>query len=137
MNPGDCPPCKIIIDGGRLAAAAIWFASGVSDPDAPSFLGDAARYLAAVIKADAEATAMGVRSGRIRAGADEAHAWSELNCHRAAMIEDTILNQDYDKLTAELLYRWATEDRLMATKLAGGEYSGAWIVNGVEGISPK
>lgn len=51
---------------------------------------------------------------------DRAHALSELWCHRAA-----------------LLRQWAEEDRLIATEMIGGEYSGAYVIDGVSGIKPK
>lgn len=125
-----CPACKIIIDGGRLAAAAKKLSGSPS-------LSAAATYLSEVVTADTEAIIEGVRSEVFTDDqVDAAHAWSELQCHRAAFIEDV---DNSSEITSELLTTWATEDRLHATQLAGGEYpnDGAWEIDGVKGIRKK
>lgn len=93
-----CPPCKVILDGGVVRTAAESYAGTVASISA-SF---------------GHAIAIGTFDA---AQIDEAHALSELWCHRAA-----------------LLRKWAEEDRLHATGMIGGEYAGAWMIDGVEGI---
>lgn len=138
--PGDgtCDPAcvKIIIDtGGRIAAAADMYADtvGPKHPDYP-----AARYLANTARADAKALVAGIRSGAIDGEAkDRAHAWSELNCHRAAAIEGWC---DYyaHPSRRDDLFAWATQDRLTTTSIAGGEYRGRYeLVNDTEDIRLK
>lgn len=134
-----CPPCKIIIDGGRLAAAADLLGD-VSPSHRPW-----ARYLSSIVRWNTNAITEGIRAGRISSEMiDEAHAWSELQCHRAAAIEgvigDTTKNriaEGFWEITPHRLGVWAEEDRLHATKLAGGEYRGAWEISGVDGIRRK
>lgn len=136
----DCPPCKIIIDGGRYAGSARWL-SEVADADGNWPLARAARYLATVVAANEAAITRAIRERvfdpeRI----DQAHAWSELQCHRAQAIERFIIDSHAPnvlEINFGLLYMWATEDRLHATNLVGGEYHGAWEVNGTEGITKK
>lgn len=96
-----CPPCKIILDGGVLIAALDVYGTTTGSARAA--------FLCAIDN--------GTFDG---ASIDQAHALSELWCHRAA-----------------LLRQWAEEDRLMATAMIGGEYRGAWSVDGVNGITPK
>lgn len=129
-----CPACKIILDGGRLAAAARWLALVVG---AESPLYAAAFFLADTVAANTEAIIHGIKSGALNSEQiDEAHAWSELQCHRAAHLRDR--SQLIESVTTpELLAKWAEEDRLHATALAGGEYDGAWIVEDVRGIRQK
>lgn len=129
-KPVRCPACKIILDGGRLVAAANDLANRVELSD-PRYA--AATYLGEVVRASTDAISSGIEVGTLDPEQiEEAHAWSELQCHRAAFIEDH--NQI---ITPDLLYGWANEDRLRATAMFGGEYDGAWIVDGVKGISRK
>lgn len=97
-----CPPCKIILDeGGAIPAAAAG--------------------LAQMSEAAARAILHGVEIGSINEEQlDEAHAFSELLCHRAA-----------------LMRQWTEEIRTFTTKLIGGEYQGNFIVDGVDGIRRK
>lgn len=142
--PRDCPPCKIIIDGGRFAAAARWLvhhvyrvmAADQSERDIAQEVAAAATYLADVVSANEEAISRGIKMRLFDAERiDQAHAWSELQCHRAQAIEDAI--RAHKIIPAETLYLWAKEDRLHATMLAGGEYHGGWTVNGTDGITKK
>lgn len=130
----DCPPCKIIIDGGRFAAAARWAAATMDRSDRAAVA--AAIYLAEVVTANENAISSGIHRGIFsEEQIDEAHAWSELQCHRAQLIEDNVRGGTF--VAASILYQWATEDREHATRLAGGEYHGGWTVNGTEGIEKK
>lgn len=135
-----CPACKIILDGGRLAAAARGLARKYSNaPDAWHIVATA-EYLADVVSASMRAVMHGIKSGQITGDQiDEAHAWSELQCHRAAAIESAPEPDEGGEsaLTPALLIEWAHEDRLHATKLFGGEYHGAWEIDGVKGITKK
>lgn len=142
MPDGQCDPAciKIIIDtGGRLAAAGHLFADhgcGLSAGAAA-----AGRYLARIAEADARALVTAIKSGHVtKEKLDEAHAWSELNCHRAAEIESwcvgSAMTRGESLERATLLFGWAGEDRIFTTRLAGGgEYSGPWIIDGTKGIS--
>jgi hypothetical protein len=126
-----CPACKIILDGGRFAAAA---RSVAGRPNIPSVVRTAATYLADVVTANTDAIVFGIRSGALTPEQiDEAHAWSELQCHRAAALEAG----EFPSNHSSGLYAWAHEDRQHATALAGGEYSGAWEVDGTSGIRKK
>lgn len=139
--PEHCgPPCKVIIDGRILAAAARWLAN------VHASLRAAALHLAETTEASVAALEHGIRARLITGDElDEAHAWSELECHRAALLRrwasgNKPLTQTSDDLPAassELLATWAEETRLHTTKLIGGEYSGAWEVLGVNGIRKK
>lgn len=96
-----CPPCKIILDGGVINLATDLYSG--------------------TVRAIQESFEHAIRIGTFGpADIDEAHALSELWCHRAALIR-----------------QWAEEDRLYATNMIGGEYSGAFRINGVRGIEPK
>lgn len=96
-----CPPCKIILDGGVIGAATSLYSSTAE------IISNAFTHAIEIGSFDAS-------------DIDQAHALSELWCHRAA-----------------LLRQWAEEDRLIATDMLGGEYSGGWRINGVKGIEPK
>jgi hypothetical protein len=135
-----CAPCKVILDSpGILAASARLLANTVGPQDRlyPPLI-----YLAEVATGDAAAIIRAVDTGYIKPGSpeeDEAHAWSELNCHRAAAIRDwadTMQIADAGEVV-KVLREWAEQDRLVSTRLIGGEYHGEWIVNGVEGIVRK
>jgi hypothetical protein len=128
-----CPACKIILDGGRFAAAA---RSVAGRTNIQSEVVVEATYLADIVLTTTNAVMHGIRSGALTPEQiDEAHAWSELQCHRAAQLEASRPLETFDN--GRLLRRWATEDRLHATALAGGEYSGAWEVDGTSGIRKK
>lgn len=125
-----CPACKIILDGGRLAAAATMLANR-----SQGALHVAATYLADIVRASTSAIEHGIELSQLTAAQiDERHAWSELQCHRAQFIEDNIGRGAF---TPEDLIAWAHEDRLHATALAGGEYEGEWEVLGTSGIRKK
>lgn len=97
-----CPPCKIILDDGGVVVAA-------------------ANAYAEMGRAAAQAITAGITHGRLSPEQiDEAHAFSELQCHRAALIR-----------------AWTEELRLHTTKIIGGEYDGGYIVDGVDGIRKK
>lgn len=96
-----CPPCKIILDGGIIELATDLYAGTTR----------------AIGKAFDHAITTGVFGPE---QIDEAHALSELWCHRAV-----------------LLRKWAEDDRLHATGMLGGEYSGAFAIDGVDGIHIK
>ena len=138
FNPGECPPCKIILDGGRLAAAALMLAEVTTGAVRASAL-----YLAGIARAATEAMIYGVRAGTIKGDAlDEAHALSELACHRAQAIEDMVDQAlagtlDGAVYVAATLRDWATKHRLAHTKLVGGEYHGNFIIDGTAGIARK
>jgi hypothetical protein len=131
-----CPACKIIIDHpGALAAAARLLARTNMEFE------NAALYLADIATASADAITR-LRGSLSAAEMDEAHAFSELGCHRAAVIRaETGLfpndSQAQSNLSEETLLQWAEELRLHTTKLVGGEYEGAWTVDGVNGITPN
>ena len=136
--PHDCPPCKIITDGRRLQAIGLLIAA-----IAKGGLAHAARFLAATAAAGVEAVIEGVRLERLDYyKVDEAHALSELQCHRAQLMEESV-SEDCESLlpnhalTPALLMKWAREDRIRLTKIFGGEYHGGWEVNGTEGITKK
>ena len=142
--PEHCgPPCKIIIDGRVLAAAARWFAN------VHASLRAAALHLAETTEASVAALEHGIRARLINGEElDEAHAWSELECHRASLLRAWASGavplsgfRDGERrdppATNELLATWAEETRLHTTKLLGGEYSGALEVLGVNGIRKK
>lgn len=97
---GPCPPCKIILDGGIIELATDLYAG--------------------TTRAIGEAIDAHISEGANPSFIDEAHALSELWCHRAA-----------------LLRKWAEDDRLYATHMLSGEYTGAFIIDGVNGIVPK
>jgi len=102
-----------------------------------------ARYLAHIAAWGAAAILYGITTDAIgEEQQDEAHAWSELNCHRAAEIRALANSIAQEQALARDTWRsrlltWAEEDRLFSTRLIGGEYSGAWIVDGVQGIRRK
>lgn len=138
-----CPACKIIIDGGRLAAAADLLADAYTTD---AFARASARYLSGIVRWNTNAITNGIQSGAIAGDLlDEAHAWSELQCHRAAAIEEWAqrllsVNREllHDRaINGPKLLKWAEEDRLHATKLTGGEYRGAWQIDGVKGITKR
>lgn len=140
-KPVRCPACKIILDGGRLVASAERIASwlraetilSAEQPDHhKTNRALAASYLAAIVRATTDAIVHGIKSGFLTPEQiDAAHAWSELQCHRAAALESG------EEITGDVLDDWAQEERLRATEMFGGEYEGAWIVDGVKGISRK
>lgn len=126
-----CPACKIILDGGRLVAALRMLAEVTTGVRRA-----AAIFFAGIVEANTRAIQHGIESGKFNdEQIDEAHAWSELQCHRAAFIEDSF--DDPGNIFPDVLRTWATEDRVRLTKMVGGEYSGAWTVDGTKGISPK
>ncbi len=126
-----CPACKVVIDGGRFAAAA---RSVAGRANIPSAVRTAATYLAEIVTANTMGIMEGIRSGALTPEQiDQAHAWSELQCHRAAALEAG----EFPSNHSAGLYGWANEDRQHATALAGGEYSGAWEVDGTSGIRKK
>jgi hypothetical protein len=139
---GECPPCKIIIDGRVLAGSARLFAAQIAAMSGLPKLIAASEYLAAIVDGATEALIHGTRAGLLEpAELDEAHAMSELSCHRAAWLRDAAIQPrmtptEQDR-AAKLLVSWAEELRLHSTKLIGGEYHGAWDVNGIVGISRK
>lgn len=112
-----------------------------------------ARYLAAIVTGSAAAILQGVNSGALTPEQiDEAHAWSELNCHRAAEIRGWVdsvatsgdgLVSPFLNLAGSLnkarglMRSWAEEDRLFTTHLIGGEYEGGWLVHGTSHIERK
>jgi hypothetical protein len=135
-----CAPCKILLDNpGVLAASSRLLANTVGPGHA---LYAPAIYLAEIASGDAAGIIRAFDTGYIKPGSpeeDEAHAWSELNCHRAALIRewvDTMQIADAGEVV-KVLREWAEQDRLVSTRLIGGEYHGEWIVNGVEGIERK
>lgn len=129
-----CPPCKIILDKPVLGAAAMLLADTTEDKR----IAAAARHLAAIAIASASAIIHGVATNALTTQQiDEAHAWSELECHRAAHIRRSVTGHTDDGpiLSMPLLMKWAEETRLHTTKLIGGEYRGAWTVLGITGIA--
>lgn len=133
-----CPKC--IIDDGILAAAARLFAAGCDDPDTTS----EALHLADTADAVKAATECALKSGAVTEDqADELHAMSELSCHRAAELrawargETSMIPNRGDTDRHVVLQLWAEELRLHTTRLIGGEYTGAWIVDGVTGIRKR
>jgi hypothetical protein len=99
--PCDAACQKIIIDTERNGRVA-------------RFLSDAAqRHLEAARWAMEDETLTPEAKERL-------HAFSELNCHRAA-----------------LMVEWAEEIHRETVALAGGEYSGGFEVDGVKGIRKK
>lgn len=131
-----CPPCKIILDDpGALAASARYFALIASENDeAPVELVAAAAYLADIATIVGEVLIRAIDKGVLNAAdIDEAHAMSELSCHRAA----ALLAMGDEVMEPSKIMQWAEELRLHTTMLVGGEYSGAWEVDGVNGIRKK
>lgn len=96
----------------------------------------AARYLAHIASSSGEALIYAIDRAVLKPEEiDEAHAMSELSCHRAAFLRDS---DDFrNGAMAGMLMKWAEELRLHTTGLVGGEYKGAWVVDGVRGISKK
>lgn len=136
----ECPPCKIIIDGRALQSSAIHFAAFTEAGSGLPTLSSAARYLAAIAGGSTEALSFGIKSGALGTETiDEAHAMSELSCHRAAWLRHATteprMTKEEQGRTANLLMAWAEELRLHATRLIGGEYRGPWKVDGITGIS--
>lgn len=140
-DPNECVPCKIIIDGRVLAGAARYF--GLQTASAA--VAAASRLLADTADAATEALMFAVRSNSLSPEAlDEAHAMSELSCHRAAYLRSSgavpmpVTRQaSGERDWIARLNAWAEELRLHTTKLIGGEYKGAWTVDGVTGIKRK
>jgi hypothetical protein len=138
-----CPACKIIIDGGVLAASARLYGRAYTESradfreDMRGIVG-AAEYLAAIAEASTEALMQGIRTGKLTSDQiDEAHAMSELSCHRAAWLRERAeasASTDFGHDAVRRLREWAEELRLHTTKLIGGEYRGAWTVDGVDAI---
>lgn len=128
-----CPKC--IIDDGRLAAAARFFARRMSD----SQTRDEALHLADVADAVRAATAWAFERETVtEEQADELHAMSELSCHRAALLRKLARGQELlPAKVHQLLAKWADELADHSTGLLGGEYKGAWTVDGTTGISRK
>lgn len=143
-----CPPCKILLDDpGRLAASANLLADVLGPAHA---LYPTARYLAASVAASGAAILRAIDMGILsEADIDKAHAFSELNCHRAAQLRKwagwrgskakIIGNPDGNVARTALLLMelWADEDSDFTTALIGGEYDGGWIVDGTTGIRRK
>ena len=75
-----CIPCKVVIDGGFVAAAADLLAETVGS-DHP--LHAPARYLASVVRADVAGITLGMQIGTIKL-ADVPKHWD--GCHRATEI---------------------------------------------------
>lgn len=136
----ECPPCKIIIDGRAIGAAALLFAARyVALSGMPSLIA-AAQYLASIADGATAALVYGIKAGALTAETiDEAHAMSELSCHRGAWLRNAAtmpqMTSEEQARTATLLGAWAEELRLHTTRLIGGEYRGAWKVDGIKGIS--
>jgi hypothetical protein len=143
-----CPGCKVIIDGRVLAAAALTYAEAKEAAGGPhsANLARLARLLARTADGVTDALEFALRSGAIKPGSpelDEAHAMSELSCHRAAMLRENAAflgapdTSPEDRMKLFMLRDWAEELRLHATKLFGGEYCGAWTVDGIIGITRR
>lgn len=138
MPDNGCVPCKIIIDGRVLSAAARYF--GLQTASAA--IAASARLLADTADAATEALMYAIRSGTLSPEAlDEAHAMSELSCHRAAYLRSSagVPMPPHRPSTSEGAWigrftGWAEELRLHTTKLVGGEYAGAWVIDDVTGI---
>jgi hypothetical protein len=80
-----------------------------------------ARFVADAAVAHLQAFERGLSNGSIpEEMQDRLHAFSELNCHRAA-----------------LMLEWAEEIHRETVAMAGGEYSGTLEVDGVKGIRKK
>jgi len=137
---GECPPCKIILDGGRYAAAATLFAAWIEALSGLPTLAASARYLSTIAAGVTDALSFGIRADRLTTEEiDEAHAMSELSCHRAAWLEHAVteprMTPEEQARTAKMIMSWAEELRLNTTRLIGGEYHGAWTVDGIKGIT--
>lgn len=135
-----CPPCKVIIDGGTIGGGGRLLAR--KRPEVAA----AAHYLADISEASVRAIMQGVRSGALTPEQiDEAHAWSELECHRAAVIRDSAV-REFEAVRVDnktiivneaLLMQWAEETRIHTTALIGGEYHGSFEVDGITGIRKR
>lgn len=126
-----CPKC--IIDDGRLAAAARLFSRKTKDENARA----EAMHLADVAEAVRRATeAAFVLELVDEATGDELHAMSELSCHRAAALRAWAREGGHDPRPS-LIAKWADELAEHTTRLLGGEYEGAWTVDGTSGIRKR
>lgn len=131
-----CPPCKIILDN-RVLAAAGRFVAALMKESAPVVA--AATLIAETADAAAHGFTYALLSESLSAEElDEAHAMSELSCHRAAQMRGWAVGGWASSGTrTERMISWAEELRTHTTKLFGGEYSGAWEVIGVDRIQKK
>lgn len=139
-NDNGCPPCKIILDGRAISSSARLFAAIYAGLSGLPSVVAAANYLAEIADGATEALTDGIKSGALSAEAiDEAHAMSELSCHRAAWLRHATtmprMTREEQTRTAALLEAWGEELRLHTTKLIGGEYRGPWKVDGIKSIS--
>lgn len=139
-NDNGCPPCKIILDGRAISGSAVMFAARYAALSGLPTLVAAANYLATIAEGATEALVYGIKSGALSAETiDEAHAMSELSCHRAAWLRNAAgmvrMNREEQERTAGLLEAWAEELRIHTTGLIGGEYHGPWKVDGIKGIT--
>lgn len=139
-----CAPCKIIIDHpGALAGSARLLAAK------KKHLAPEANYLATIAEWSAKSLLHGFVHGFegdhefTPALRDEAHAFAELGCRRAALLRNSAgyppegSAPEFFEPNGQLLVQWAEELRLHTTKLIGGEYQGAWEIDGVTGIRLK
>lgn len=150
-----CPPCKIILDCGGVLPASAQYLADVVGTGSP--LWAPARYYAAIGAASERALLHAITTGvlgkptkakPVPPSWEEAHAWAELSCHRAAVLREQasrLLAESRGELIAEggnaalvtpdSLMAWAEEHRLFATRMIGGEFeSDVWTVDGSSGI---
>lgn len=130
-----CGPCKIILDGGGVLPGSANLLADTLGHDNPLYA--PARYLAAVVAGSASALRYAIEHDVLTpAQIDQAHAFSELNCHRAAVIRGWA-ERGAPSDAGTKLRLWAEQDRIFTTQIIGGEYEGAWEVDGVTGIRQK
>jgi hypothetical protein len=134
MSAAAC--AKVLTDGGRFASAAELLANeyGQNHP-----VYGPAMYLAGIVRADVAALIHAESDNAVPVEREEElRAWSELDCHRAAALEEWATERNAnDGVLRRRLLSWAHEHRLFFTGLFGGEYKGPYKIDVIGGIEKQ